>query len=37
VGDEVIGAIAGPYAGHPALTAGSTYGGPVNYAVVGQQ
>lgn len=37
VGDEVIGAIAGPYAGHPALTSGSSYGGPVNYAVVGQQ
>lgn len=37
VGDEVIGAIAGPYAGHPALTSGSSYGGPTNYAVVGQE
>jgi hypothetical protein len=36
VGNEVIGAIAGPYAGHPALTYGSQYGGPTNYAVVGQ-
>lgn len=37
VGNEVVGVIAGPALAHPALTAGSSYGGPTNYAMVGQQ
>ena len=36
-GDEVVGAVAGPYMAHAGLTSGSSWRGPVNYAVVGQQ
>jgi hypothetical protein len=36
-GTEAVGAVVGPYGAHSALTTGSSYRGPVDYAVVGQQ